>query len=119
LTTTTTTTGIGFGAYTRLRRCEERANQLGFRFAYSKHGARDYDGIALYPKDDELPIYSRDAEVWYGDVESCESFLRGFEWATQYYVMLGATSDKIINRKEQDVRNKQLMESIKKGANSD
>lgn len=108
---------VGLKAYTRLKRVEEQALKLGFKFSSPQYGMREGDGIALVPADDALPIYSRDAEVWYGDVESVESFLRGMEWAKGYYRMLGALSDKTIARKEQDYRNRKLLELIKNSKN--
>lgn len=108
-------TTVGYGAYLRLKRVEDQANKLGFEFGHSKHGARDYDGIALRPRGDAWPLYSRDAEVWYSDIEGVESFLRGLEWARTYYKMLGVATDKSIARKEQDYRNKQLIKAIQTG----
>lgn len=103
----------GYQTFMQLKRLEQEADALGFRFAYGKFGAREYDGIALIPKDENaLPIYAVDAELWYGDQHSVESFLAGIRWARQYDNMLRISSDKVRKRKEQDERNRRLLSKL-------
>jgi len=104
---------IGYHAIMKLRRVEEAATRMGFRFAHCKHRDYNLDVIALYPRDDKLPNYSRDAELFSGDLREVEIFLRGIEWSNDYLKMLRLITDEKIERKEQDVRNKQLVELIK------
>jgi hypothetical protein len=104
----------------KLKRLEEEAAKLGFRFAFGKYGNREIDGIGLMPKDIEaLPLYTRDTELWYGDSDSIESFFAGIRWARQYDNMLRLSSDKTRERKEQDVRNRNLLKKLVNSGNKD
>lgn len=103
---------IGLQTYNELKKVEHEANQLGFAFSTSKHH-RDYDGIALYAMNDEMPLYARDAELWFADLAGVRNFLAGVNFARNYYQMLGLFTDAKQRRKEQDVRNRQLANRIK------
>lgn len=108
----------GYQAFIELRKLEERIDKLGFRMGHPKHPSpyKEYgDQVALFPKDDCFPIYSRDAELYIGTLESLRIWLAGFEKSREYDNMLGLSNDKKRERKEQDERNKQLMRSIKDG----
>lgn len=106
---------IGYSAILRIRRVEEQANRLGFRFAYSKYGTRDTDVIALFPKDDAMPDYSRNAELFVGDIEQVASFLNGMEFMTNYYKILRIVTDKNVAHKEDLTRQRQLIEALVNG----
>ena len=74
----------------------------------------DGDTVALKPKDaDSLPIYSRDAEVFVGSLTDLQYWLRGVEWAREYDRMIKISDDKKRARKEQDLRNRQLVKTLK------
>lgn len=106
----------GYNTILRIRRLEEEADRLGFRMGNSKHGnyRQEFgDVIALFPKDNSLPIYSRDAELFVGTLEEMEVWLRGWQKAYEYHRMLiGRSFEKQIARKEQDYRNEVLMRQI-------
>lgn len=105
---------IGYQSILKARRVEEDANRMGFRFAHAKHrGFGDMDVIALYPLDDKLPDYSRDAELCVGNLNDIDNFLRGIEWNRNYMKMLKLVTDEKIERKEQDVRNRQLLQLLR------
>jgi hypothetical protein len=106
-------TGISF--LRKFRAIEEQANRLGFEITASKHFSREYDAVALRPKDsDSLPIYARDAEMFVGTIEELEHWLRGLEWARQYDRMLfGKRHDDKRQRLEQNYRNQQLASLLK------
>jgi hypothetical protein len=105
---------LGFRTYREFIRVHEFANKLGFNFGYPKHGY-DQEMITLYPLDQEnLPIFSRDASLFTGDLEAVDNFLRGVEWARNYDRMLGLSDDKKRERKEQDHRNRELANTLKK-----
>jgi hypothetical protein len=71
------------------------------------------DLVSLFPKDQEFPIYSRDAEIYIGTLEGMEIWLNGFEKAREYdRMLLGKTHETRRERKEQDYRNEQLMRQI-------
>lgn len=108
----------GYNTIVKIRRLEEEIDQLGFRWGNSKHGAwggHEYgDVVALFPKDECLPIYSRDAELFTGTIEQLVVWLQGFQKAREYDRMLmGKTHEKKRERFEQDYRNEQLMRQIK------
>jgi len=104
---------IGYQSILRIRRVEEHANKLGFRFAYCRHGSRENDVIALYPKDDAMPDYHRDAELFIGDLDNVESFLRGMDFTTNYYKILRVVSDKKVTHAENLTRQRQLIDKLK------
>lgn len=104
---------IGYLTVQKLRRIEEQCAQIGLRMANPKYGG--VDKIALVPLDsDALPIYTRDAELFIGSLDEIDVWLRGVEWSRNYYRLLRATNEKLIARKEQDERNRQLVEQLKK-----
>ncbi len=106
----------GYQTILRIRRLEEEVDKLGLRMGNSKHGnyRQEFgDVIALFPKDDAFPIYSRDAELFVGTLEEMEVWLRGFQKASEYHRMLiGRNFEDRVRRKEQDYRNQQLLKQI-------
>lgn len=105
----------GYNTIIRFRRLEEQVDKLGFMFCYPKHRYGDeVDMVALKPKDDDaVPIYSRDAEVFCGTLEQLDVWLRGVEWARNYDYMLRVSDEKKRTRKEQDARNRMMMQRLK------
>jgi hypothetical protein len=66
------------------------------------------------PKDATvLPIYSRDAELFVGSLETLETWLHGVRWAREYDMMLRLSDEKKRSTAEQKERNKNLMRTIK------
>ena len=105
----------GYHTILRMRRLEEEVAKLGFMFAYPKHRYGDeQDMVALKPLNDRaLPIYSRDAELFCGTLEQLEVWLRGVQWSRDYDMLLKVSDEKRRDRKEQDVRNRQLVQLLK------
>lgn len=107
----------GFSDIVRLRRIEKEVNELGFVLANPKNGYYQNqwgDAVALVPKDaNSLPVYSRDAEVFVGTLEQLNIWLSGVEWARQYDMLIKLSNDKKRTRKEQDVRNQQMVAMLK------
>ena len=102
----------GFETIKTLRDFEQTCRILGFEIAKSTYFR---DGIALKPADDNLPHYSRDAELFTGSIEDAIVWLRGIQWARDYDNMLKVSTDKKRSEQEQKERNRQLMKSIKTG----
>jgi hypothetical protein len=105
----------GWNTIKHIRSIEEHADLLGMKLAPYRHDDRYGENVALVPKDqDTLPIYTRDAILFAGSLEGADHFMQGVFWAREYDLF---TIDKNLNtkraRKEQDLRNKQLMEIIK------
>ena len=93
---------VGMNMIERIDRVREVVDRLGFRMCrtpYATFGeTENVDNIALYPKDDRLPIYSRDAVLFTGNLSELEYWIKGLDWARQYDNYLGAMSEK---RREQ------------------
>jgi hypothetical protein len=106
----------GWNTIQRIKRVEQLIDELGFKFAKSKHTdwSEDHGALSLVPKDhDALPIYSRDAELFVGSLERLEDWLAGVKWARDYDMMLRLSDDKKRSSAEQKQRNRNLMQSIK------
>lgn len=106
---------IGYQQIVQIRKVEKQAEEMGFMFSYPKHGWNDdLPRIGLKPKDEEsLPIYCRDAQLFVGSLDEVENFLHGIKWARDYDYMIKLSDDKKRQRKEQNVRNRQLMDRLK------
>ena len=97
----------------RINDLNQLCKSLGFNYERS---GRDYASAALnLMPTDELVIYNKTMALYCGNVEDIIHFLRGWQFAHQYLKVLGATSDKIIERKRLDYRNKKLAHLIKNG----
>jgi hypothetical protein len=97
----------GWNTIQQIRRVEERVDQLGFRFAKSRHSdwSDDHGALSLVPKDpDALPIYTRDAELFVGSIERLEAWLAGVQWARDYDMMLKLGDDKKRTKAEERER---------------
>jgi hypothetical protein len=108
----------GWNTIRRLRNLEEKIDLLGFKFSKSKHGdwTDSHDALSLVPKDaDALPMYSRDAELFVGNLERLEDWLAGVQWARDYDRMLKISDDDKRAKAEQKERNRHLMRTLKEG----
>jgi hypothetical protein len=108
----------GWETIQKIKRVEQLIDELGFKFAKSKHSewTDNHGALSLKPKDpDALPIYSRDAELFIGTVERLEDWLAGVQWAREYDRMLKLTDDKKRTGAEQKERNRQLLRTLKEG----
>ena len=106
----------GYQTILRIRRLEEAADKLGFMLTMPKHSSwsDSVDQVGLRPKDAEsVPIYARDAEVFCGTLDQLNAWLNGVEWARNYDMLLKVSDEKRRERKEQDVRNRHLMQVLK------
>lgn len=104
-----------------IRLLEERADALGMeivdpegQYGTSYNGDVFADRIALRPKSDCLPHYSRDAHIWIGTLEELQHWLNGVDWARGYDGILRISDHKKRSKSESDERNRQLMSTIKK-----
>ena len=110
----------GWNTIQQVRKLEERADKLGLKFSQYKHDDSFGTNVALIPKDSEvLPIYSRDAELFVGTLESAASWMQGVMWARDYDSMvIDKKLDDKRKRKEQDERNRQLILILKNEKNN-
>lgn len=104
----------GYRTYTRYQRIEAQAKMLGFKLGNPKFGQwateNNTDEITLYPDDDALPIYSRDADIYTGTFNQVEIFLNGWIRAQQYDAMLRMSNEKKRKKYEDKERERQLRE---------
>lgn len=109
----------GYELITRIKRIEETLHKMGMRWGYDKHGGSwgnrtDFnDRVAVFPRDEELPIYSRDAQLFSGTITDVERWIIGVQWARDYDMMLKVSDEKKRARKEQDTRNDNMMRRLK------
>lgn len=107
----------GYHAVLALHRLEERIDRMGFRMGHPRHGnyRNEFgDMVALFPKEDTLPVYSRDAELFIGTLEQMEHWLNGWEKLETYHrMLLGKSFEDKVQRKEQDYRNQLLLNQIR------
>ena len=104
----------GWNTINQIRKMEEQADKLGLKFAPYKHDNIGGENAALIPKDQELPIYTRDAELFAGTLEGAAYWLQGVAWAREYdRMVIDKNTDTKRARKEQDERNKQLVKMLK------
>lgn len=109
----------GWNQIQQVHKVEERADKLGFKFAPYKHDNIYGENVALIPKDQELPIYTRDAELFAGTLEGAAYWLQGVAWAREYdRMVIDKNTDAKRARKEQDERNKQLVLILKNEKNN-
>jgi len=107
----------GYNLIRKIRYLEEECHKLGFQLCPARHYMNEFgDVLALKPRDECLPIYSRDAELFVGTIVELERWIQGFQFARKYDSMLfGNKYDNQRDRKEKDYRNKQLLEMVKTG----
>ena len=105
----------GYNMIRKIKRLEETLHELGMRWGY--HGYADHnefgDTLAVMPRDEELPIYARDAVLFHGNINDLDRWLQGVKWARDYDKLMCVGDERKRARKEQDVRNKQTMQRIK------
>ena len=107
----------GYNLIRKIRYLEEECDKLGFQICQANHYIKDFgDVVALKPKADCLPIYSRDAELFVGTLEDLERWIQGFQFARKYDSMvMGKAHDARRDRREQDYRNERLLKQIETG----
>lgn len=113
----------GWATLKAIRSLEQRVDELGLAIVDPDEGnfgskyittSGSSDRVALQPKDDCLPHYSRDAHIWIGTLEELQYWLNGVEWARAYDGILRISDYKKRGKAESDERNRQLMATIKK-----
>lgn len=98
----------------QLERTKVILDKMGLKMVTPKHGYREKDVIALVPKDqDSLPVFSRDAEVFVGDLHEVDCWLVGVQWARNYDCFLFPDYDKKREKKEETVRHNKLIAILK------
>ena len=108
-----TNESVGWDVYQRIRRADDTLRQIGMCLSSSRFGHLR-NRFAVIPYRDEelgvdgLPHYSTDSELFHGDLDQVEIWLMGVMWARDYDRMLGISSTRRRERREQDERNRRL-----------
>lgn len=114
----------GYQTYNRWKRIEDFADKLGFRLGNPRHGNwgltpiinwgrgdNDHtDVVSIYPKDNALPVFNPDAEIFSGTFAQLENFLLGWERSQQYDSLLRMTDEKRRKQFEDKERERQRLE---------
>ena len=103
--------------YKKIRMLEDMAANTGMklRAGVNVFSTTHGDTLSLVTHGEHLPTYTRDVELMTGSAEELIAFIIGWQKSSSYLQMLGATSKKAIARKEQNYRNRDLTNLIKKG----
>ena len=106
----------GFGLIQRIKQLEQQVHDLGFRLdkdTMAWHGDDRGDTVGVFPRDQELPVYAREAMIFSGNINQVETWLRGIVWARDYDSMMKVVPKGSRARKEQDMRNAHTVSRIK------
>lgn len=96
--------------YMLIKQVEEAASRLGMKIAISNSR---HDLLCLMPANNELPVYSRDAELAAGSIEYLDSVIQGWQKAYQYYSTLGLVTESKIKKAENMCEQKRLFQLLK------
>lgn len=106
-------TVAGWHLLRTFREVEERANDLGLKFAPSRYSGMDFDTIALIPLDEHLPIYNREAEVFQGTLQDINKWLQGVEWARNYDDLMKVSTNEKRQTAERKFQQRELVKVIR------
>ena len=91
----------GYALILKIQALEKQLHDLGMRWGYDKHGSWGDGGfgdtVAVFPRDEELPAYARDAMLFTGSITDLQHWLAGVKWARDYDFLI-KVSDK--NKRE-------------------
>ena len=105
----------GYSTVQKIRFLEQELDKLGMAMTQASHYYKDFgDVVAIIPKDENtLPVYSRDAELFIGSLESLEIWIQGVQWARNYDRMVfGRQHEANRERREQNYRNDVLVKIL-------
>jgi len=102
---------IDYNTIKQVKEFESRIKALGFQMVPYKWASK-VNYITLIPAEDHYPMFARDAAIASGTLEDLSFFLNGLEWMKQYHYMLKVADDTKVSKKEQMIRNRQLMDKL-------
>lgn len=107
----------GYSLILKIQSLEQQIHALGFRWGYDKHGrwgdGNDFgDKVAIFPRDEELPAYSRDAMLFCGTINELQTWINGVKWARDYDMLLKVSDDK--KREKGEQKHREYLAKIKK-----
>jgi hypothetical protein len=106
----------GYALILKIQALEKQLHDLGMRWGYDKHGSwgdgKFGDTVAVFPQDEELPAYARDAMLFNGSITELQQWLAGVKWARDYDFLI-KVSDK--NKREKcEVKVRAYQAKVKK-----
>ena len=81
----------GYSLILKIQALEKQLHDLGMRWGYDSRGGYNNefgDIVAVFPREEALPIYVRDAVLFCGNLKQLETWLAGIRWARDYDRML-------------------------------
>jgi hypothetical protein len=107
----------GYNLILKIQSLEKQIHELGMRWGYDKHdrwgGGEDFgDKVAIFPRDDELPSYNRDAMLFCGTINELQTWLAGIRWARDYDMLLRVSDEK--KREKGEQKHREYLAKIKK-----
>ena len=108
----------GYSYILKIQSLETQIHELGFRWGYDKHGrwggpGDDFgDKVAIFPRDEELPAYSRDAMLFCGTINELQSWINGIKWARDYDMLLKVSNN--TKREKGETKHREYLAKIKK-----
>lgn len=70
---------------------------------------------AVYPNEEGVPFYARDAELFVGSLDEIQIWLLGIQWAVNYYRILGIDDGSKRVKIEHSERERQLLHALQSG----
>lgn len=100
----------GYDTIELIKFLEEEVDKLGLQITKGQ----DYHRVAVIPKKNSVGVYHPSTRLFVGTLEELEYWILGVRWARDHdMVLFGSKHNERRERKEQDVRNRKLVEIIK------
>lgn len=103
----------GYNLINQIDNMRAKCAEMGLKITGTKYHYNGLDYLAVRPDGDSWPIYSRDTELFVGTLHELEIWIKGMEEMKDYLCVIKATNENLIAKKEQDIRNKHLLETLK------
>ena len=105
----------GYGLILKIQALEKQLHDLGMRWGYDSRGGYNNefgDIVAVFPREEALPIYVRDATLFCGTIEQLEVWIHGIRWARDYDRMLRISDED--RRKKGEVKERERQALMRK-----
>jgi len=106
----------GYALILKIQALEKQLHELGMRWGYDKHGNYGDGGfgdtVAVFPRDKELPAYSRDAMLFSGTINNLQHWLNGLQWARDYDMLLKVSNKE--KREKGEQKHRDYLAKVKK-----
>ena len=102
----------GYQLIAELDRLAKDLSVLGMVLAQPKHHSPNT--AAVRPKDDCLPVYTRDSELFLGTLAEIQVWMEGVRWARHYDRLLKVSDDTRRTKKEDDYCHRWMLSQLSK-----